>query len=643
MIGKRMIIKVRGSTGILWALGFNENLLLRCEEIMMICRLTLFAVGLVIFLSGSNLVFADNEFSNFPNKSELNLTTENVVIFKDGYFLIVKKGKAKTDTDGRVFTNEVPDSAILGSFWAIAQQGKIDSMVAGWEASETEGKREINCTTVMEIVTANLGKSCSLRLRSEKPEMINGVLLKVLANREMVPEGRVRGARSQDDSGSGAIETEVLVDAILGTHFLLRTDTGDMMIAADSVSNLTVEGMKTTVEQNVKKLTRKKKLTFDFGTPNTDVELSLMYFCPGIRWLPTYRLNLTDKPFVFNWAQGVGAKRASAKTAEILMQGEIINDSEDLIDVPLHVVVGVPNFRYKSSPSPMVLEASLKNVLAEAAPQVMLNQSIDQFSNTIYSQSTSDFRSARATGDSEGVVDGLSSDLTASGGNDLFVYKLRPMSLKKGERASVRILKAEVAYRDIYTWDVTVQHSPHEFASSRNGGSPLVISESEVWHQIELINDTNVPWTTGAAMLVDGFQPLAQELLTYTSPGGICRLPMTVSVDLKAGVDDQETGRERDAVKWRNANYSLVKGKIVAELANNKEFEVPVEVSLRFGGKANAVSNEGKVRLEGFNPNDWSNRGGDPINNSSVVKWKASIAAGECFKPTIEYEFYLRN
>ena len=64
---------------------------------------------------------------------------------------------------------------------------------------------------------------------------------------------------------------------------------------------------------------------------------------------------------------------------------------------------------------------------------------------------------------------------------------------------------------------------------------------------------------------------------------------------------------------------------------------------LRFGGKANAVSNEGKTKLEGFNPNDWSNNGGDPINNSSVVKWKTSVAPGECFKPTVDYEFYLRN
>eukprot|EP01047_Picozoa_sp_COSAG01_P108932 COSAG01_NODE_37834_length_498_cov_0.884712_2_plen_52_part_01 len=52
---------------------------------MMIGRLTLLTVGLVTLCSGSSLIFADNEFSSLMEKSELNLTTENVVIFKDGY------------------------------------------------------------------------------------------------------------------------------------------------------------------------------------------------------------------------------------------------------------------------------------------------------------------------------------------------------------------------------------------------------------------------------------------------------------------------------------------------------------------------------------------------------------------------------
>lgn len=158
---------------------------------MMFGRSTLFAVVLMTLFFSEDLSYAENVIPGVSRNSELDLTTENVVIFKDGYFLIVKKGIATTDGDGKVFTNEVPDSAILGSFWAIAQQGEINSMVAGWEASETEGKREINCTTVMDIVMANLGASCSLRIRGEKSEVVKGVLLEVLANRELVPEKKI--------------------------------------------------------------------------------------------------------------------------------------------------------------------------------------------------------------------------------------------------------------------------------------------------------------------------------------------------------------------------------------------------------------------------------------------------------------------
>ena len=210
------------------------------------------------------------------------------------------------------------------------------------------------------------------------------------------------------------------------------------------------------------------------------------------------------------------------------------------------------------------------------------------------------------------------------------------------ERATVPILRTEVAYRDIYTWDVEVTHAENYAASSSKAPSPLVLSENKIWRQVELINDTDIPWTTGAAMLVDGFQPLAQELLTYTSPGGICRVPVTVSVDLKGRVEDQETKRELNALTWRRNNYARILGKTEIELANNKTEAVPVEVNLRFGGKSVEVSDEGTSTLESFRAEDWHNRQGDAINNSCVVRWKSTIQPGECFKPTVDYEFYLR-
>jgi hypothetical protein len=170
-----------------------------------------------------------------------------------------------------------------------------------------------------------------------------------------------------------------------------------------------------------------------------------------------------------------------------------------------------------------------------------------------------------------------------------------------------------------------------------------VLSENKIWRQVELINDTDIPWTTGAAMFVDGLQPLAQEVLTYTSPGGICRVPVTVSVDLRGKIEDSETKRELNALRWRNYDYLRVDGKIESELANNKQEAVNVEVRLRFGGKSTSVSPDGTVTHHPYRAQDWTNGQGDTINNSTLIKWETKIEPGECFKPVVEYEFFMRH
>ena len=40
--------------------------------------------------------------------------------------------KKAADAEGRVFTEEVPDAAVLGTFWASSADGKILGMHAGW-------------------------------------------------------------------------------------------------------------------------------------------------------------------------------------------------------------------------------------------------------------------------------------------------------------------------------------------------------------------------------------------------------------------------------------------------------------------------------------------------------------------------------
>ena len=605
-------------------------------------------VAVIAFCLSPSFACAETNASS-NDSAELQLSTERVIVFKDGYCLIVKKGKARTDAQGLVYSDEVPNSAILGSFWAVPNKGTIKSMVAGWVETETESKRKINCTNVVEVIKANLGKQCVLRMAGKDSTPLKGILLKLLSNDELMDPRTgttpshiaSRSARVDLVAAGSSIETSISISGTTGSHFILRTEAGDMMLAANAVENLTIEAMESTIEQTIKKTSKRKRLSMNFGEPNSDVEISLMYFRPDVRWIPTYRINLTDELFAQNpGKQETEGPKSSNRTAEIFMQGELLNEAEDLVDVPFHVVVGVPNFRFRKVPSPMILESSLRNLLVQAAPAIMGGQS--QMSNAIYTQRSGEFRSNRSTGNQDRAVVDLPEELSGKGGNDLFVYKLDKMTLKKGERATVPILRTEVAYRNIYTWDVQVTHAENYAASSASAPSPLVLSENKIWRQVELINDTDIPWTTGAAMMVDGFQPLAQELLTYTSPGGICRVPVTVSVDLKGRVDDTETKRELNALTWRRNNYAKVHGKTEIELANNKNEAVPVEINLRFGGKSTQASDEGMSTLESFRAEDWHNRQGDPINNSCVVRWKSIIQPGECFKPNVDYEFYLR-
>src|SRR5258705_12815198 len=110
--------------------------------------------------------------------SQLQLTTERVIIFKDGYGLIVKNGKATPDAQGKVFTPQVPESAILGSFWAMSDGQKLLAMEAGWEEKREVREKRTACITIPELLRANVGRKVSLRLGDNRT--ITGTLTQVL-------------------------------------------------------------------------------------------------------------------------------------------------------------------------------------------------------------------------------------------------------------------------------------------------------------------------------------------------------------------------------------------------------------------------------------------------------------------------------
>ncbi|WP_254508532.1 DUF4139 domain-containing protein [Anatilimnocola floriformis] len=581
------------------------------------------------------------------NPQELELTTQRVIIFKDGYSLIIKKGTATSDKEGEVFTDEVPEAAVLGSFWATPEQGRLISMVAGWKATKNSEEKQIPCTQPLEILLANKGKQAKIELHDKT--IYNGVIREVLVDRTEAPLApaqmeflELAAAKpkaplpvSSKVSRLRPAETtsEHTLTSVAGSNFVLRTDDGDVLLQVPQIRSIQVKDMNTSLSKTLTTSKRTKRLSFKLEGAEKKQSISIMYFRPGIRWIPTYRAALSDKKPAEN-----GSKKAS-----IELQAELLNEAEDFEDVPVDIVVGVPNFRFRGTPSPLTLEATLRNALAEAAPDLMSNGG-NSLSNAMYSQQVASVRQERANAGAQGTVN-LPGELTAAGAQDLFVYNLPKLSLGKSDRIAVPIFTAETTYRDIYTWDVHAQkHDVAVAATDAGKNSPLTLSKNEVWHQITLSNATNLPWTTGAVMIMQGQQPLAQELLTYTAPKDEVRIPVTVSVDTRGSITEKETARDLRAMEWAGYNYARIERQMKLHLCNNKPVDIKAEITLRIGGKVTKASTDGDVTIGPYNASDWIQYTGHPaVNNSSTVVWKVTLKPGENFEPEVTYQHYARH
>jgi hypothetical protein len=355
---------------------------------------------------------------------KLDLKTERAIVFKDGYALIVKRGEAVTDETGHVHLDDVPDAAVLGSFWVAPDEGRLVNLVAGWKDVKEQAAKELPCLQTIELLLANKGQLAKVELHDKVT--LNGVIHEVLVERTEIaaPPAWIASPAAEREA------TTQTVTSISGNNFILRTDDGDVLLQVGQVRSLSVKNMKTTLARTVTTSRRTKRLTMEFEKPQQKQMVNVMYFRPGMRWIPTYRVEL--------------AAEKAKKTASIALQAEILNEAEDLKGVPLDIVVGVPNFRFRETPSPLTLESVLRNALAQSDPHLM-GQASNSLSNAMYSQRSGEFRRGAVAANAEaqaGQVN-LPGELTASGAQDLFIYGLPKLTFGKSERAAVSIFRAE--------------------------------------------------------------------------------------------------------------------------------------------------------------------------------------------------------
>ncbi len=593
--------------------------------------------------------------------NRLGLTTERVVIFKDGHGLVVKAGQATADADGRAYTPEVPDGAILGCFWAVGQDKKVLAMRAEWDDSKLVRDKRTPAITVAELLRANLGNNVSLELSDKTDKGVplthDGQVTEML---ELPPEVAINPSpRPPDDADSAAVGGPVLYTTLIrdgtassgafppetiatggtlireiaprgGDYVVISQEDGRQIVFPIShiVSVTGGKNFSTSITRQEEVYTRSKRLGFDFGkdAAGKPVSLKLFYFTAGLRWVPTYRVSgeLKDK-------------------ADLALQGEVLNDVTDIDHAALDLVVGVPNFRFKEELSPLTLEQTLRRVAIES-----LNGGNNAMSAQMMNANFENNRFVAPPGGAaaEGAVPELAN---AAGEQDLFVYGLRDFSLKKGARATVPLWEQSPGLRHLYTYDIRARRSRisggllDETAPNPNTAqSPLQINTNHVWHQLELSNTSTVPWTTGAALMLREALPIGQDLLTYTPPASSSLLPVTIAVDLRGTHDDEELDRKPNALHFDGYDFMQVRKRGTVTVTSYRKEKSDMRITVSTGGKVTAASDDGKIRVNDFRAADWDEPAYMRVNNHSDVEWEFRIDPGATKTITYEATFFVR-
>ena len=170
--------------------------------------------------------------------NNIEFTTQKVIVFKDGYCLVIKEGSATSNDKGEIISYSVPDSAVLGSLWATAQEANITSLNAEWREVISTKNKEFTCTQHIEILQVNKGKKC--KVVTHDKVTYEGTIHEVLSNktRENLPHNMWE---VHDEIAEGATST---ISGISGSYFVLRTSEQDVLLATSQIRSLSIPNIR---------------------------------------------------------------------------------------------------------------------------------------------------------------------------------------------------------------------------------------------------------------------------------------------------------------------------------------------------------------------------------------------------------------
>lgn len=571
--------------------------------------------------------------TSFADTKKINV--KEVSVFKDGHVFVLHEGVLPTDKDGNILIDYLPNP-ILGTFWPYSADtnAKLVGVVTGRKKIAIE-RTALDIET---LLAANIGAEV---LITEKPLYPNNSINSYSATILSIPtrSSEELAATSEANSLEQLPEKAELV--------LLKTSNGTKVLSIKQIQDITFKNSfnsKLSEEEFRNQMT----LKLDWGKQKSahSAQVGLVYIQKGIRWIPSYKINL----------DGNG-------NAVVKLQATLLNELTDLNDVTVNLVVGVPTFAFKDTIDPIALQQAtaqlsryFDNNQARGLSNNIAISGVDN--NDVTSQRVINSQVTRSS--TEASEANLGPDIPNSGQTeDLYVFKLKNISIKKGERMVFTITEQTLKYKDVYTLDIPFV-PPAEVTRNISSQQQLEIAkamrEAKAIHKIRITNSSNYPFTTAPALITSNDTVLAEGLLTYTAIGATTDLEITKAINILTKKTDTETKRTPNAVHWQGNDYAKIDLSSSIKLTNLYKQPVYLEINRYVLGAIDTTSNNPEVKninvLEdedsvgvthiygsySYNWPDWWFH----FNGVGKITWKVTLEPGKNINFDYSWHYFAR-
>lgn len=489
------------------------------------------------------------------------MPVREITIFKDGHALLLHAGRLPTDEAGQVRLSYLP-APVMGTFWPFCNDSgaKLSAVIAGQQPVSVE-RTALNTAELLagnigaEVLIEEAGGTCTFGTILDWPTRSSAEL----------------AATSPPDSGPSLAEK--------GDVILLSTPEGTRVVPVSQIQRVTFKNdCRTKHRSDELRNLLTLKLDWQDKQPAPSADVGMMYLQKGIRWIPSYRVTI----------DGAGSARVE-------LQATLLNELTDLDDVTAHLVIGVPSFLFADTPDPIGLQSAVAQLSQHFRPG---SQTAGALSNALMTQARMGETRGNAVSDAGPATPAGPELSDAERNEDLFVFTLQHVSLRRGERMVLPVASFGLPYQDVYTLDLPFA-PPAELRAQLNLQAPpelaRLLSAPKVYHSLRMTNKSAYPLTTAPALIMSAGKVLAQGMLTYAAKNSAVDLRVTAAVDLRVEKSDSEVQRVLNAVTWQNNAYGRVELTGQIALTNFRDKPVKVEIRRHVLGNVDQASHDARI------------------------------------------------